>query len=151
MVRKPLEFLCALLEVSCGNAQITFEGDLSQFDIGGKCEVTRRPSISIPLDCPKNYEVMTVPLEPNTKEVIAKRILPRAGIRHRVFYVLISKGDELLLAAYDNWDPDCVSVSADIGKPFLDSMFKAGVIWKYEPQDVWAKRKYLPRRGRWRV
>lgn len=131
-VRKPIEFLTAMIEIFCGGSHISFEGDLSQSKFWTIEGVSTEPRGMMQRNTISSiYDFVILPLEQDTKKVII-RTLPRIGLRSRVAHVLIERDSELKMAAYDWFYPYLVGVSGDIDANLLDRMVETRIIRAYK-------------------
>ncbi len=131
-VRKPIEFLTAMIEIFCGGSYISFEGDLSQANFWTIERASTEPRGMMQRNTTSPiYGFVILPLEQDTKKIII-RTLPRIGLRSRVAHVLIERDGELKLAAYDWFYPYLVGVSSDIEIALLDTLVEARIIRAYK-------------------
>jgi len=77
------------------------------------------------------HDFVILPLEPNTVEVIAREILPRVGLRHRVWHIQIEKHGELQFASYDNFQ-DAVVVGNAIDNQLLIDLIELRALRSYQ-------------------
>ncbi len=134
IARRPLALFERLLDRFCGNAHISFEGDLSKCDLRRIQVVSREPLGVLRSNTlyPK-LDFVILPLEAETIEILKRQVLPRIGIRKRVIHTLIEKGGKLVFAAYNNMDPGCIWICNDVSEEFLQDLVESGSIKKYSP------------------
>jgi hypothetical protein len=135
-VRRPIEFLSAVLEAFCGQARLSLEGDLEALrgvSLPGasrdETSCLRRNTI-----WPKQ-DFIVVPL---VREILPTLVAlcSRLGLRRRVLHVQIEDGGALVFGAYDQFDPSCVWVSARFGESELQRLVQHGVIASYAQSQV---------------
>jgi hypothetical protein len=121
-----------MLDCFCGDAFISFEGDLSKFDFGQIRDVMSPPTEVLRCQTiwPKQ-EFVILPVEDDTKTIIQRTILPRIGLRRRVLHVQIAKTGQLEFAAYDCFHPDTVWVSQNVSEVLLQSLISDKAIWSF--------------------
>jgi hypothetical protein len=135
-VKNKVEFVKAMIAYLSGGAHMSMEGDLSkaQGEIesipgrsGQETAILRRQTLVPVLD------FVVLPLEPNTTEIILRRIVPRVGIVRNVIHLQIVKEGELQLGAYDNFHPDCVVIGPGVPEEYLETLVQSGLLYNYEP------------------
>lgn len=133
-VRRPVPFMSSLVEVFCGDAHMSLEGDLSDLRWSGRRQVNPRIEVLLRRQTiwPKqDYAVL--PLEEDTLVEIKERVLPVVGLAEKVAHVQIEQHGELVFGAYDEFHADCVWVTSQVGPEFLDRLKKDGCLRSYEP------------------
>lgn len=132
-VRRPVPFMCALIDAFCGDAHLSLEGDLSKLRWSQPVEpnlcisaVLRRQTAE-----PKQ-DYVVLPLEPETVAEIKRDVLPVVGVRRRVPHVQIEKHGKLVFGAYDGFYPGLVWVSQQVGAGLLERLRKEGCLKSYE-------------------
>lgn len=132
IVKQPIKLLEALLDLFCCDARLAFEGDLSKCDLRG-IPILARDSAGVlkrsATDPTQGFVVL--PIEPTTKDLIKRQVLPQAGLRHRICHILIESSGELAFSSYDCFDPDCVVLNAPSTEEFLSSLVKSKAIKSY--------------------
>jgi hypothetical protein len=109
VVRNPIAFLSTIVETVYGDAQVSFEGNLSQLDLRNIAPLATKPTDLLPRNTLQpELDFVILPVEADTKDVLVQHILPRIGLRTRVVHVEFAKAGKIVMAAYDNFDPDCV-------------------------------------------
>jgi hypothetical protein len=132
VVKKTIELLNVLIEEFCGDAHISFEGDLSTCDLGEIRDVSFEPTAILPRNTIwPQQDYVIVSLEVNTKDILAKRTFPKIGLRKKVLHVMIEKEGKLVFGAYDNFHLDCVGIS-DVDEVLLESLIEKKIIRQYE-------------------
>jgi hypothetical protein len=102
-IKKAQDFFQWAVSFFAGQARISFEGKFPDRDFldmpgaGTLPTVTLRKNTAEPAS-----SFIALPLERQTVGTIAKSVLPRIGLRRRVYHIQIEKGGQLALAAYDN-------------------------------------------------
>ena len=128
--KKTVLFLEALLNELCGNAHISFEGDLSKvtFDrISGKSEIETsvlKRSTTYP-----GVDFIVLPIEESTKDEIIE-ILHRIGVRRRIVHVQIEKDGKWAFGAYDKFD--FADASMLVSENTLKNLLRMGIIKSYK-------------------
>ena len=136
-VKHTIRFLEAMIDLLLGDAHMSLEGDLSRSEQdlkaipGATTQATDclKPSVIFPRS---GFDFVIVPLEPATREVLVRRVLPQIGIHRRVLHVHIEKGGQLQLMAYDNFHPDCVAVGPQVPEAFLRILVDRRILYSYE-------------------
>lgn len=135
-VKKRIPFMQSVVDFYCGNALISFEGDLSTADFGEipvasnrPTELLRRGTIS-PLG-----DFVILPLEEETLALIKKRVLNHIGLKNKVNHILIAKSDELVVGINDRFHPECVWVRLDFPIKTLQELQEQEVIASYKTVD----------------
>ena len=134
IVKYSLTLFERLLDQFCGNAHISFEGDLSQCDLRGISLVNREPTGVLKRNTlqPK-LDFIILPIDEDTIQTLKRQILPRIGIHKRVIHAQIEKDGKLVFGAYDNLHPDCVWISKDVPDQFLQELVDSNSIKEYSP------------------
>lgn len=129
----------SIVDFYCGNALISFEGDLSTADFGEipvvsnqPTELLRKGTIS-PLG-----DFVILPLEEETLALIKKRVLNYIGLQKKVDHILIAKSDKLVAGIYDRFHPECVWVRLDFPVKTLQELQEQEVIASYKTVN-WGK------------
>jgi hypothetical protein len=131
--RRSIDLLTAMLDMFCGDAYLSLEGDLSQldYDLFENFQVLPAQALDRNTIWPPQ-KLVSVALEAETLSIIKRHILPRVGIRKRILHIQIVKQTEMVFAAYDCFDRDLVGVINTVGEPFLSSLVERKAIWSYE-------------------
>jgi len=133
-VRDKSRFLIALITELAGNAQISFEGDLSKLSLhdlpGASTEET--PLLKRNTTWPRQ-DFVVLPLEADAIPQIVKAYggtLPNA-----IIHIQIEKSGKRLVGIYDNFLPECIYLSPEIPEAFLQSLTLKGIIspWTKKP------------------
>ena len=112
VVKRPVQVMQTMLDVFCDGSTLSLEGDLSNCDLR---------EIWI-LSHTYKPERIVLPIEAETLDRLKRQLIPNAGLRHRVWHVLIEKGGDLVFASYDNFHPDCVWVSDSFPQEVIRSL-----------------------------
>jgi hypothetical protein len=131
-VRKPIEFLKAVLPVFVGDARLSLEGDLSVFDENPPSGTTREETqiLRRNTSAPKqDFAVIT--LDSRTLPHLLA-LLPRLDIRSRILNIQIEQGGALRFRAYDQIHPERVWVEETFGESLLQVLVARGVIKAYQ-------------------
>ena len=136
-VKHTIRFLEAMIDLLLGDAHMSLEGDLSRSeqDLKAIPGATTQPTNSLKSNVifpRRGFDFVVVPLEPSTREVLVRRVLPQIGIHRRVCHVHIEKGGQLQLMAYDNFHPDCVTVGPQVPEDFLRDLVDQRILYSYE-------------------
>lgn len=126
-VRDKRRFLAAALAELAGDAQVSFEGDLSMTslsDVPGRSndetQVLKRGTLWAKQD------FVVLPLEVETVRPIMAAVggtVPR-GLIH----VQVQKAGKLQLGLYDNFDPNCMFLGPRLTPSFIATLKEAGVL-----------------------
>ena len=135
-VKHRLQFLEAMIDVLVEHARISFEGDLSRSRrvLDAIPGATTQPSGALQRHTMPPHlgiEFMIVPLEPTTRDILMRRVLPQIGIRKHVFHVQIEKEGQLQLMAYDNFHPECVTVGPLVSEDLLRLLVEKHILRTY--------------------
>ncbi|MHC9541031.1 MAG: hypothetical protein AB9903_16140 [Vulcanimicrobiota bacterium] len=129
-VKHKIPFMELVIRKFCGNAHISFEGDLSRVDL----RIIRGSSISETPALKRNtiypiQDFIIVPLEEDTRDIIIS-MLHRIGIRNRVDHLQIETAGEHVFGSYDNFQ--LLWVIEDIGEAVLADLLREGIIKNYK-------------------
>jgi hypothetical protein len=128
VTRRRIDLLSAMIDVFKDDAILSLVGNLSQIDFqsipGANVEAGLHLTTSV-----------SIALRPDTKTIIQQRLLPRVGLRKRVWQVQITKGNIIVFAADDGFAADCVWVIATISEHFLQSLILSKCIWTFQKID----------------
>jgi len=134
VVKRPIELVALLLERLCGNAQISLEGDLRCVDTRQIQPISLEPTNLLPRSTKQPIQdLIILPVEPDTKEILIGSILPQAGLRTRIYHVQIQKDGERMFAAYDRFHEDCVWIGAWADEAWLTTLVNASILRSYTP------------------
>ncbi|WP_420645689.1 hypothetical protein [Candidatus Leptofilum sp.] len=138
-VKKRIPFLQALLDFYCGNALISFEGNLSAADFREIPVISSEPTELLrrgtkwPL-----YDFVILPLEEATLDLLKKNVLNQIGVQKKVDHILIAKNEEKVTVIHDRFHPDSVWVRRDFPSTTLQELQEKKVISSYKPV-TWGK------------
>lgn len=132
--------LRAMMRELAGDAQISFEGNLSRCifpaDLDPSADETdalRRQTVE------PRQDFVVLPLEPGSVAPILDVVLPH---RHRqylkdIIHIQIERGGELQFGAYDNFHRECIVCYSGVDSALLDQLKSSGVIrsWQVAPDD----------------
>lgn len=136
-VKRKAAFLKAMIDYLSDGAQLSLEGNLSEFraELGeipgvgwGETAELRRQTLTPQLD------FVVLPLGPETTERILRRIVPRIGVVRQVVHIQIAQDGALQFAAYDNFALDCVLVGPAVTDEFLQGLVEQGLARDFEPK-----------------
>ena len=126
-VRDKRRFLAAALAELAGNAQVSFEGDLSMTslsDVPGasndETQVLKRGTL-----WPKQ-DFVVLPLEVE----MVRPIMAAVGgtVPRGLIHVQVQKEGRLQLGLYDNFDPNCMFLGPGLTPSFIATLQEAGVL-----------------------
>jgi hypothetical protein len=129
-VKKSIPFISTIID-SFIDCFIHLYGDFSEVDLSGIADLTL---VKGKEEWDK-YDRVTFTL---TRENVAafKALLPRIGIHNRIIHIEIEQGGYQVFGAYDQFDKDCVWVTANVGEDFIKTLFDQKIIWKYERDET---------------
>ena len=135
-VKKPIEFMDAVLRAYAGETRLSLEGDLAALGHdpwpgAGRDEtaVLKRSTIS------PRQDFLVVPLGPETVPALLS-LMHRIGLRRNVWHLQIEKDGQLCFGAYDCFDQHCVWVQAAFGDDRLASLKERGVVASYAADEA---------------
>ena len=115
-----------------GDARMSLEGDLSRCQLSDSIIVTRdetailKRNTVVPIQ-----DFVVLRLEPDTVPTIFKQVMV-AGLSRAIIHVQIERNGMLELAAYDNFDMECVMTGPDISPALLDELKDAKVLHEFK-------------------
>lgn len=126
-VRDKSRFLIALMTELAGNAQVSFEGDLSKLSLQGLPGASNEetPHLKRNTTWPRQ-DFVVLPLEADAIPQIVKAYggtLPNA-----IIHIQIEKSGKRLVGIYDNFLPEFLYLGPEIPERFLQSLTVEGVI-----------------------
>lgn len=129
------------MRLLAGNAQISFEGDLSECDFSQLEEVdVSFGEIRCSNDSNQsNHKILNLTTE--AIKPILKQILPKGRVVHKIQEIKIQKNNELQFLSGDNFHNECISVGPLVKKAFIEELKDNGLIRSFQT-DVEAKAKY---------
>ena len=134
-VRKPVDFVCSALRHFQPDCYLSLEGELSRCDPALVCGASRDPSALLRRNSTwPVQDFLILPVTAESTEIICHRILPQVGLKHRVIHVQLASAGRLVVAAYDNFDRECVWIDQEIGKDVIVSLVEAGTVGWYQPR-----------------
>jgi hypothetical protein len=126
-VRDKRRFLAAALAELAGNAQVSFEGDLSMTslsDVPGasndETQVLKRGTL-----WPKQ-DFVVLPLE--VEMVLPIMAAVGGTVPRGLIHVQVQKEGRLQLGLYDNFDPNCIFLGPGLTPSFIATLQEAGVL-----------------------
>jgi hypothetical protein len=126
-VRDKRRFLAAALSELAGDAQVSFEGDLSMTslsDVPGasnnETQVLKRGTL-----WPKQ-DFVVLPLE--IEMVLPIMAAVGGTVPRGLIHVQVQKEGRLQLALYDNFDPNCMFLGPGLTPSFIATLQEAGVL-----------------------
>jgi hypothetical protein len=135
-VRKPVDFIRAALTHFQPQCFLSLEGDLTHVDpahildaSGEPTDVLRRNTISPP------QQFVILPITPSTFETVSRKVLPQAGLKHRILHVQIASGGRLVLGAYDAFHREGCWIDRCVGEETVSSWKASGIIGWYEARE----------------
>lgn len=128
LVKRSIELLFCLLDKADESCWLVLEGDLSQFDARGLCDVVRtnRGNSAYPLSQPNNR--VAIPLTPVNVLTLKLSVLPRVGIRVQIRHVFLERDGRILFAAYNRFQNGAQVATDWIIPDFLQELANQGVI-----------------------
>jgi hypothetical protein len=132
-IRKPVDFVCAVLRHFHRECFLALTGDLSRYDPALIAEASAEPTplLSPSTLCPKQQFVI-LPVTDATVDTICRRVLPQVGLKHRVIHVQVASEGRLVLGAYDNFHHEGVWIDQAIGDDRMALMLASGIIGWYQ-------------------
>jgi hypothetical protein len=126
-VKRSIELISELLELTNETIWLVLEGDLSQFNGQGLSGAERivRENSTYALSRPNNR--VAIPLTPDNVMTVRLNVLPRVGIRAQICHVFLEQNGRVLFAAYDHFK-NGAQVSAWVPADFLERLAHEGVI-----------------------
>jgi len=131
-VRDKPAFLRRMMMELSGDAEVSFEGDLSSFDFpagltdSSESESLRRATISPEMD------FLRCPLTETSVASILKSLGSGREVVSEIIHIQISVSGTLEFGAYDQFHPDCVVTGARIPLEFLSELQDLGIIRSFE-------------------
>lgn len=128
-VGRPVEFVAAMLRHFGPDLHVALEGDLSTvapFPAADETPLLRRNTTS-----PRGDFAIYALRHGEDVERFVRSVLPRVGLRHRVWHILVERGGRLVLTAVESFDRGCVHVECD--ERVLSGLRSAGVVRAYDP------------------
>jgi hypothetical protein len=126
-VRDKRRFLAAALAELAGNAQVSFEGDLSMTslsDVPGasndETQVLKRGTL-----WPKQ-DFVVLPLE--VEMVLPIMAAVGGTVPRGLIHIQVQKEGRLQLGLYDNFDPNCIFLGPGLTPSFIATLQEAGVL-----------------------
>ena len=126
-VRDKRRFLAAALSELAGDAQVSFEGDLSMTslsDVPGasndETQVLKRGTL-----WPKQ-DFVVLPLE--VEMVLPIMAAVGGTVPRGLIHVQVQKEGRLQLGLYDNFDPNCIFLGPGLTPSFIATLQEAGVL-----------------------
>jgi hypothetical protein len=135
-VKKPLDLLRLLVEeFSSPDVLLNLSGDVSQFDrhlFGDDVEVKDWPQSG-------RDRHITIPLSAKNVSAVIESVLPRIGVRSRIYQITIERGGETLFSAFDNFSGKVwglssekgAGISSSVSQELLERLAQLGVIRSY--------------------
>jgi hypothetical protein len=148
-VKRPIELLQMLIqELGDDETTLELEGDLSRLDV--QC-LEGEVKLRAWTQCGDSMAVNIVLSEMN-KTALIKSLLPRLGLRKRVYGITLKKAGQMLFHAYDNFCPwpdlsnrhsyqKVAQISSQVSKELLDKLVETNVIREYRPNPCEDRRK----------
>jgi len=144
-VRDKPALVVAMMKALCGDAYISFEGDLSKcrlHDIDGAngeetTVLKRQTFVPQGSGCMQEgvtaeEDLIVVPLELHTIRPIMDRVLPEGRLVRDVNHVQIEKNGKREFGAYDNFYPGCVIAGSGVPESLMEELVLRGVLKSYE-------------------
>ena len=126
-VRDKRRFLAAALAELAGDAQVSFEGDLSMTslsDVPGasndETQVLKRGTL-----WPKQ-DFVVLPLE--VEMVLPIMAAVGGTVPRGLIHIQVQKEGRLQLGLYDNFDPNCIFLGPGLTPSFIATLQEAGVL-----------------------
>ncbi len=134
--------LVALMRLLADEAQISFEGDLSECDFSDIEEINYDIG---EINCYNNTDQTNLKIFHLTQKSIKpilKQILPKGRVVHKILQIKIQKNNEIQFLSGDNFHNECISVGPLVPVDFLEELKAKGTIRSFVT-DAEAKEKYL--------
>jgi hypothetical protein len=126
-VRDKRRFLAAALAELAGDAQVSFEGDLSMTslsDVPGasndETQVLKRATLW------QKQDFVVLPLE--VEMVLPIMAAVGGTVPRGLIHVQVQKEGRLQLGLYDNFDPNCMFLGPGLTPSFIATLQEAGVL-----------------------
>ena len=130
-VRDKPAFLHRLMIELAGNARISLEGDLSRCQLGDSIVVSREETAILKRNTLAPIQDFAVlRLVPETVPMIFKQVMA-AGLNRAIIHVQIERDGVLELAAYDNFDPECVVTGSSVSPALLGELKNTNVLIEF--------------------
>ena len=130
-VRDIPAFLHRLMLELAGKAHISLEGDLSRCQLSDGIVVTREETAILKRNTlAPVQDFVVLRLAPETVPTIFKQAMA-AGLNRAIIHVQIERNGVLELAAYDNFDPECVVTGPSISPALLSELKNTNVLGEF--------------------
>ena len=130
-VRDKPAFLHRLMIELAGNAFMSLEGDLSHCQLSDGIVVTREETAILKRNTRAPIQDFVVlRLVPEAIPAIFKQVMA-AGLNRGIIHVQIERDGVLELAAYDNFDSECVITGPDVSPALLDELKNTKVLREF--------------------
>ena len=137
-----LRLLDAFLKLLVGDAQVSFEGDLSRCDFSGLEEYKISPFGELHrINTEPGSDYAAYALDGDSIEVIARWLVNPDCAIEAIDHIQIQKEGALQVLIGDNFDDECVSVGPLVSVEILERLLSEGIISGYET-DAEAKAEY---------
>ena len=122
------------MEELAGNAEISFEGDLSALGLLGLPDASTGETASLKRNTqwPK-CDLVVLPLTASTVPGIIKAL--GGTIPRRILHIQIAKDEKLEFGAYDNFHPESLYVGASLSQTFMNSLISEGMLERKQMQE----------------
>lgn len=130
-VKRPIKLLEILLNYIDDSFYLMLEGDLSQCDMRGISITSGTPIGVFVRNTSESFaDFIILSLDADSKEKIKRQLLPRCGLRHRIYHILIGNKDNVLFASYDSFDD--ALLSGNVNESLLTLLLSSAAIKNYE-------------------
>lgn len=126
---KPAFFVSAMRELAGSDAQVYFEGDLSECDFSAMENLGLTGGLFV---CNEGTPFVVLPLSVENVKPITKEVVPHARIVHKIRHALIQKSGKIQLMVGDNFHSECISSGPLISSRFLSVLKEAGVVRSFQ-------------------
>lgn len=121
--------LTHMMRLLAGDAQISFEGDLSRCVF--PASVRAIPEAASPLRRQTAYpelDFVILALEPESVRPILETVLPENRYKDDVIHIQIAQHGLLQFGSYDQFHEECIVCFAGVSTGFLDELMERGII-----------------------
>ena len=126
--------LTAMMRALAGDAQVSFEGDLSRCVFPSELVAANDETAILTRQTMRpRQDFVVLRLESRTVQPILDSVLPDGRLMKDIVHVQIQKGGRLQFGSYDNFDPDCIVTYDGISAEQLNALQESGVIRSWQP------------------
>jgi len=133
--------LTHMMRLLVGDAQISFEGDLSRCSF--PASVAQIPEASSPLPratASPELDYAILELEQHTIRPILDTVLPDNRFMEDIIHIQIAQHGELQFGSYDNFHRECIVCFRGVPTTFLDELKQRGILRSWTTPGIGATR-----------